>query len=59
MFRCARHQILERDPVTVKDVVASFSTFKISGPTAGFYNLIVARRRIKTPATCTLTGVVE
>jgi peptide/nickel transport system substrate-binding protein len=49
------------DPVTVKDVVASFQRiFKISGPTAGtFYNLIVgADACIKTPASCTLDGGV-
>jgi peptide/nickel transport system substrate-binding protein len=49
------------DPVTVKDVVASFQRiFKISGPTAGtFYNGIVgADACIKTPATCTLDGGV-
>ena len=49
------------DPVTVKDVVASFQRiFKISGPTAGtFYNVIVgADACIKAPATCTLDGGV-
>ncbi len=49
------------DPVTVKDVVASFQRiFKISGPTAGtFYNGIVgADACIKTPASCTLDGGV-
>jgi peptide/nickel transport system substrate-binding protein len=49
------------DPVTVKDVVASFQRiFKISGPTAGtFYNGIVgADACIKTPVSCTLDGGV-
>jgi peptide/nickel transport system substrate-binding protein len=49
------------DPVTVKDVVASFQRiFKISGPTAGtFYNGIVgADACLKTPASCTLDGGV-
>jgi len=49
------------DPVTVKDVVASFRRiFKISGPTAGtFYNGIVgADACIKTAESCTLEGGV-
>jgi peptide/nickel transport system substrate-binding protein len=47
--------------VTVDDVVASFRRiFKVSCPTAGtFYNSIVgADDCLKTPATCTLPGVV-